>query len=772
MLKKFLILVSAIIMVLSLANVQSTHAASGAAMLMVGGSGSGSDESGDPVLIPPNATHEQISAIMAGLSDEQARRLLLDELKKSMMDSAAPAGPTGLAGVIAAFKNDASFVRERFQYLFSGASTVHRDVPGALKGFLEGDNQVGTGMLLLSLAVLTTLWIGGTYLFKRKTAPARKAISKTPGDSPWYNRMGRLFLRAILDLFGVVLVGGAAFACYLVIFDKGHTTKVVIIAWLLAMIFLALVKISARFLLAPHAPTLRYLPLSNETAQYLFRWTVIIARVLAVGMLVNMILRMQGTGEAVNLLVITCFGFIVAFILVLLILWNKKVVADAIRRNSREGGLVYQFADSWSTAAILYVLGSWILWVFALMLFGTQARLVGILSLLLVPGYLIVDWATQQLVCFAVEMAGSNQPAEKADGDTDEDDPKTIERFQNFLRQGFRVLVIAATMFILLDIWGIDIKFGREAVRAAMSILITLITAYIFWVFVNRLIERKLKEKQDDQGADTGEGDGGGPGGDRFSTLLQLVKKFIFIAIAVVTVLVALSSLGVDIGPLIAGASIFGIAIGFGAQTLVKDIISGIFFLTDDAFRVGDYIIVGNARGTVEEISVRSFKLRHHLGPLYTIPFGSIKEIQNMTRDWAVMKLQYLVPFDTDIQQVKKIIKKINKEVRAIPELNEFMLSDIKSQGVKAMEEYGMRMRVKFMTKPGGQFTLRKLVLAKMRKHFEEAGIEFAKPRVSVHIPDTGNMSDEDRAQVSAAASKVVDDKEKAKAGTTSKDDR
>ena len=197
--------------------------------------------------------------------------------------------------------------------------------------------------------------------------------------------------------------------------------------------------------------------------------------------------------------------------------------------------------------------------------------------------------------------------------------------------------------------------------------MITLVLAYILWVFISRLIERKLVAKSLEEG---GGHEGGGPGGDRFSTLLQLLKKFIFAAILVITVLIILSSLGVDIGPLIAGASVFGIAIGFGSQTLVKDIISGIFFLTDDAFRVGDYIEAGGAMGTVEEIGVRSLKLRHHLGFLYTIPFGSMKLVKNNTRDWAVMKLQYLVPFDTDIGAVKKIIKKINKEIRAVPELN------------------------------------------------------------------------------------------------------
>ena len=140
-----------------------------------------------------------------------------------------------------------------------------------------------------------------------------------------------------------------------------------------------------------------------------------------------------------------------------------------------------------------------------------------------------------------------------------------------------------------------------------------------------------------------------------------------------------------------------------------------------------------------------------------------MKLVKNNTRDWAVMKLKYLVPFDTDVQQVKKIIKKINKEIRAVPELNEFMLDDIKSQGVKAMQEYGMLMRVKFMTKPGGQFTLRKLVLAKMRKEFAEAGIEFAKPRVSVHLPEDSNLTSEEQALMAAEAEKEVKAKKESK---------
>ncbi|WP_250645619.1 mechanosensitive ion channel family protein [Salidesulfovibrio onnuriiensis] len=294
--------------------------------------------------------------------------------------------------------------------------------------------------------------------------------------------------------------------------------------------------------------------------------------------------------------------------------------------------------------------------------------------------------------------------------------------------------------------------------EGALSVLVTLVLAYIFWAVSKAAIEKKLRGQAE---ADE-ESEEGGAGGDRLTTLLELLKRFIFAVLIVVVVLIVLSSLGVDTGPLLAGAGVFGIAIGFGSQTLVKDIISGVFFLMDDAFRVGDYIQVSNAKGTVEQISVRSMKLRHHLGMLYTIPYGSIKEVRNMTRDWSIMKLEYLVPFDTDIQQVKKIVKEINKEIKSIPELAGGMLTDIKSQGVKAMEEYGMRMRIKFMTKPGSQFTIRKLILAKLRRKFEEHGLQFAYRKVSVALPEEIKRDPEKVRQVGAAVAQAIEEEENA----------
>src|SRR5690606_10523701 len=114
-----------------------------------------------------------------------------------------------------------------------------------------------------------------------------------------------------------------------------------------------------------------------------------------------------------------------------------------------------------------------------------------------------------------------------------------------------------------------------------------------------------------------------------------------------------------EVGPLIAGAGIFGVAIGFGSQALVKDIVSGIFYLFDDAFRVGEYIQSGSYKGTVEGFSIRSIRLRHHRGPIYTVPFGSLGAVQNMSRDWVIDKFMVRLPFGTDVRLLKKLVKKI-----------------------------------------------------------------------------------------------------------------
>jgi small-conductance mechanosensitive channel len=202
--------------------------------------------------------------------------------------------------------------------------------------------------------------------------------------------------------------------------------------------------------------------------------------------------------------------------------------------------------------------------------------------------------------------------------------------------------------------------------------------------------------------------------------------------------MMSLSAIGIEIGPLIASAGVVGVAIGFGAQTLVKDVISGMFYLLDDAFRIGEYIVAGNYKGTVESFSLRSVRLRHHRGPIYTIPFGDLGAVQNLSRDFVIDKLRFQVTYDTDLEKARKLIKKAGQELAADPEFGSKIIEPLKMQRVENFGEYGIEIATKMTCVPGGQWEVRKKIYPMIKKLFEENGIKFARPTVNVAGGDAG----------------------------------
>jgi len=198
-------------------------------------------------------------------------------------------------------------------------------------------------------------------------------------------------------------------------------------------------------------------------------------------------------------------------------------------------------------------------------------------------------------------------------------------------------------------------------------------------------------------------------------------------------------------------AGIAGVAIGFGAQTLVKDILSGIFFLLDDAFRVGEYIESGSYKGTVESFSLRSVRLRHNRGPIFTVPFGVLGAVQNMSRDWAVEKLLLTITYDSDLEKARKLIKKIGLELAEDPELKPITIEPLKMQGVEEFGDLGIKLTLKFKTRPGQQAAVRRRGLLMIKTAFDENGIKLA---TSVRV--IGSAGPQQDAAVTAAASQLA----------------
>jgi small-conductance mechanosensitive channel len=311
--------------------------------------------------------------------------------------------------------------------------------------------------------------------------------------------------------------------------------------------------------------------------------------------------------------------------------------------------------------------------------------------------------------------------------------------YRDILVRNLRIVVVVISVVVLARVWRVDVQaiaalgIGKTIAGALFDIIITLILASAAWGILTTAIRYAVPEGGGESELEAGEI--GGEGGSRLQTLIPLLGRFLLAVLVVMAGLIILSELGIDIGPLIAGAGIVGLAVGFGAQTLVNDVLSGVFFLVDDALRVGEYVDVGDVTGTVEHVSIRSLRLRHHNGPLHTIPFGQIKHLTNYSRDWAIMKLEIRVPFDTDLEKVRKIIKSVGLKLMEDLEHGSNLLEPVKSQGVHHMDDSAFVLRVKFMAKPGEQFVLRREVFHRLQETFAKNGINFAPRHV---IVDTG----------------------------------
>ena len=229
--------------------------------------------------------------------------------------------------------------------------------------------------------------------------------------------------------------------------------------------------------------------------------------------------------------------------------------------------------------------------------------------------------------------------------------------------------------------------------------------------------------------------------------MISVLRGVVLGAVIAVTALILISRLGVDIAPLLAGFGILGLAVSFGSQALVRDIVSGFFFLMEDAFRVGEYVDTGRLKGTVEKISLRSMQLRHQSGLIHTVPFGQIPSLTNASRDWSTVKFNLRLDRDVDVEKARKAIKKVGQAMMEDPEIAPYLIEPLKMQGVADITDSCIIVRLKFTAKPAEASTVQRNALKQVYLSFKEAGIPFASNAVTV------NSTDE---RVAAAAVKAV----------------
>lgn len=320
------------------------------------------------------------------------------------------------------------------------------------------------------------------------------------------------------------------------------------------------------------------------------------------------------------------------------------------------------------------------------------------------------------------------------------------------LDRGVRAVIIAFAALWLGRMLGVEANamMGGSAsmvdriARGVLGGIVILLVADLVWHLTKTYIDGKLVQSS----ALATDSEELKASRARLQTLLPIFRNILAVVIGIIAIMMVLSGLGIQIGPLIAGAGVVGVAVGFGAQTIVKDVISGIFYLWDDAFRVGEYIESGSHKGVVESFSLRSVKLRHQRGPLATIPFGSLGAVNNMNRDWAIDKIIVKVTYDTDLVKMKRIIKDIGQRLLDDPELAPNIIQTLKMKGVEQFGDFAIEIRLAITAKPNELSVIRRNALAMIKQSFDENGIQFAVPTVQVAS---------DRDAVAAAARQVVE---------------
>jgi small-conductance mechanosensitive channel len=534
-----------------------------------------------------------------------------------------------------------------------------------------------TYVVILLLAGIGVEWLYWTYAY----SPLRAIQSSVPASPRQALRLA--LRRLVLLISGVLIFTVAAIGASAAFSWPSGVQELVVAATLLLLVLrLAWILISA--VLAPGRPRLRLVPVADERAGWLAGAAMAVVCLLALGSFVpNVMERIGGAGHAAGalrlflvtaaalLLVITAFAFFGA-------------------RGPR-------FPRSFVLAMLVaLVYGTWLMDAKA----ATIAAIVAIVIALQI--------GLRELVFFFWPH---------------EDDrvlPSIVLSAARFvvvlLGLGACALAVETPVLALAAAESPMVRFILRLLGVATLALLT----HVVWITVRTAIDQRLARIR--------------PAGPHYEpdeharllTLLPLLRVSAAVLLFVMLILSSLWALGIEITPVLAGAGVVGLAIGFGAQALVRDVIAGIFYLAEDAFRIGEYIEAGgNTKGTVERITLRTVALRHHNGPLHFVPYGALGTVRNTSRDWVIEKFNLPLPIDVDSEKVRKLIKKVGEEMMVDPEVGRLMMEPLKGKLYRV--DPGVKIfRCKFRTAPGRQFDVRAQAYKRIEAALNRMGVGFA----------------------------------------------
>lgn len=659
----------------------------------------------------------QLQQLVATLKDDKTRAQLIDELQaliaaQNAEPSAAPAAPM-------------SWLAELPSQLDAIGGEVLAAVPifaqaphiGSWFARQVQDEQLRqrwidvVGKLLVILVAGIAAGLATRLLLR---APARFLNARQSESVPM--QLLLIAVAALVELLPVLVFAGVA-TFVMPLTQAGETTRNVaatlIVATVWARGFLAVARV---ILLSPRTQLLY--PLGDETRHYLYIWMRRFAYWAAYGYAISVCAWYFHAPGAIDGLSMRLTVLVLAILAIIFVLQNRVAVADWLRGGEYGEGirwrvLRHRLAESWHILAIVYVIGTFGVYVlnaqsgFTLLLRATALGLVVISGAAILAGF--VERALRRSFTVDPDLKARFPHLEAR-----------ANRYTAILTGASVAAIYVLAALALLEAWGIGAftwfvgVAQQPAARNVVSLALALIGGLVLWEFFSSMIERRLAA------IDHG-------GRSRARTVLPLLRSTVLVILVTVAVLMVMSQIGLNIAPLLAGAGIAGIAIGFGAQALVKDVITGFFMLLEDTFAVGDRVDVGGGHvGIIEAVSIRNFRLRDIQGVVHTVPFSAITTVLNMSRDFAYVVCDAGVVYREDPDRVIAVMLEAGKELAAEPRWKHCVLAPLEILGVDRFTDTAMVIRARIKAAPPYQWELGREYNRVLKKAFDRHGIEMA----------------------------------------------
>jgi small conductance mechanosensitive channel len=670
------------------------------------------------------ASLAELESLVATLEDDAEREAFVAQLKALIAaDTTTGATRVRRDTLGARLLDSLSEGIERFGDQLAQTAAVLAALPEALARAAERTRDPEARALWLEVAlkivfVIAFAWFARTVVF-RLLRRSRETLARREGEG-WVEATVLFMVRAFYAFLPITVFAAIALAAS-PITDPRPATRVIVLGIVNAVIFVQVVTISVGLVLGAGTGRAGIMGVADETAYYVQIWLRRLAVVAVVGYFIAETTLLLGLPAGAHAVLLKLVGLTVAALLVIIVLQNRRPVAEALRPRR---GVMARLADIWHVPALVYIAiayGAWVLQAGTGFAFLARATVATVVVIAL--AFLALK-ATRLTFERGIRLSDDRRTSY----------PGLEERANRYMDVLPRILAgtiyVVATL-LLIEVWfggafaWLASDLGRAVLGRIVTIALVLAVALALWELVTTLIERILSQ------ADS---DGPGSRGARLRTLVPLIRNVVRVVLGVIVTLTVLSELGVSIAPLLAGAGIAGIAIGFGAQSLVKDVLTGVFILLEDSIAVGDVVNVAGHGGIVEGMTMRTVRLRDLSGNVHFVPFGEVASVLNMTKDFSYALIEAGVAYKEDVDQVIEVLKEVGAGMEDDPDFGPMILAPLEVLGLDSFGDSSVNIRFRIRTKPIKQWSVRREYHRRMKRAFDERGIDIPFPHRTIYF--------------------------------------